>query len=102
VHFGGVLATGVTIANATTIETVAPAVAIGQVAVTVTTPGGTATLTKGFTYEPGAAPTHPPGYMCGRWPWRDGDTYPPISHTRAGNSAPYYESWVRRSPPATE
>jgi hypothetical protein len=99
VHFGGVLATGVTVVNATTIEAIAPAVAAGPVPITVTTPGGIGTLTAGFTYETGTAPTHPPGYMCGRWPWRDGDTYPSISTQRTTKP---YEGWLRPSPPATE
>jgi hypothetical protein len=52
--------------------------------------------------EPVPPPEHPPGLMCGQWPWRHGDSYPSVAHSRAGNSAPYYESWMRRSPPATE
>ncbi|MDX6373283.1 MAG: hypothetical protein QOD98_2271, partial [Nocardioidaceae bacterium] len=55
VRFGGVLATGVTVVSATQATAVAPAHAAGAVDVSVTTPGGTATLTGGYTYV--AAPS---------------------------------------------
>ncbi|WP_409286037.1 putative Ig domain-containing protein, partial [Pseudomonas protegens] len=50
VTFGGVAATGFTVNNATTITATTPAHAAGAVNVAVTTPGGSATLTNGYTY----------------------------------------------------
>lgn len=37
--------------------------------------------------------------LNGSWPMRDGNTYPPV---RGKGPIGGYESWVRRSPPATE
>ncbi|MFV3406247.1 autotransporter domain-containing protein [Pseudomonas sp. NY15463] len=50
VTIGGIAATGVTVVNATTITATTPAHAAGAGDVVVTTPGGSATLTNGFTY----------------------------------------------------
>lgn len=50
VIFGGVPATSVTVNNATSITATTPAHATGSVDVVVSTPGGTATLTGGFSY----------------------------------------------------
>ncbi|QXH44848.1 autotransporter domain-containing protein [Pseudomonas xanthosomatis] len=50
VTFGGLSATGIVVVNATTITATTPANAAGAVNVVVTTPGGTATLTNGYTY----------------------------------------------------
>jgi hypothetical protein len=92
VVFGTQPATSIVVISDTKITCTTPALDKDG-AVKVTTPDGTATLTAGFTW-------YPPGYMCGRWPWRDGDSYASMAGTRSGE--PYYESWVRRSPPATE
>ncbi|PTT48993.1 IPT/TIG domain-containing protein, partial [Aeromonas sp. HMWF014] len=51
VSFGGTAATGYTVNNATTITANTPAHAAGTVNVVVTTPGGSATLTNGYTYN---------------------------------------------------
>ena len=51
VSFGGIAATSFTVNNATTITATTPAHAAGLVNVVVTTPGGTATLTNGYTYS---------------------------------------------------
>ncbi|MFA5959427.1 MAG: IPT/TIG domain-containing protein [Tatlockia sp.] len=50
VTFGGVAATSVNVVNSTTVTAVTPAHAAGIVDVAVTTPGGGATLTNGYTY----------------------------------------------------
>jgi uncharacterized protein YhjY with autotransporter beta-barrel domain len=50
VSFGGTAATGYIVNNATTITATTPAHAAGAVNVAVTTPGGSATLTNGYTY----------------------------------------------------
>jgi formylglycine-generating enzyme required for sulfatase activity len=50
VMVGGVAATSVTVVDDTTVTAVTPAGALGAQDVTITTPGGTATLTSGFTY----------------------------------------------------
>ncbi|MGZ0785945.1 autotransporter domain-containing protein [Pseudomonas saponiphila] len=50
VSFGGTAATGYTVNNATTITATTPAHAAGAVNVVVTTPGGTVTLSNGYTY----------------------------------------------------
>jgi hypothetical protein len=50
VGFGGVPATGVVVTSATQATVTAPAHGPGPVAVTVSTPGGTATLPDGYTY----------------------------------------------------
>ena len=55
VHFGGVLATGVTVVSATQATALTPAHAAGGVDVSVTTPGGTSSLPGAFTYV--AVPT---------------------------------------------
>lgn len=54
VSFGGVAATAVHVVNSTTLTAVAPAHAAGSVDVVITIPGGTVTLTNGFTYLPTA------------------------------------------------
>ncbi|WP_377706327.1 putative Ig domain-containing protein [Pseudomonas protegens] len=51
VSFGGTAATGYIVNSATTITATTPAHAAGVVNVVVTTPGGTATLTNGYTYK---------------------------------------------------
>ncbi|WP_242699162.1 MULTISPECIES: IPTL-CTERM sorting domain-containing protein [unclassified Delftia] len=51
VSFGGTAALGYTVNNATTITATTPAHAAGAVNVSVTTPGGSATLTNGYTYN---------------------------------------------------
>ncbi|WP_042035671.1 IPT/TIG domain-containing protein, partial [Aeromonas popoffii] len=51
VSFGGTAATGYIVNNATTITATTPAHAAGTVNVVVTTPGGSATLTNGYTYN---------------------------------------------------
>ena len=51
VTFGGTAATPFTVVNATTITTTTPAHTAGAVNVVVTTPGGSGTLTGGFTYH---------------------------------------------------
>ncbi|MGX5668953.1 Ig-like domain-containing protein, partial [Rhizobium daejeonense] len=56
VTIGGTAATGFTVNSATSITATTPAHAAGSVDVVVTTPGGSATLTGGFTY---AAPNPP-------------------------------------------
>lgn len=48
--FGGVAATSVNVVNSTTVTAVTPAHAVGAVNVVITTPGGSATLTNGYTY----------------------------------------------------
>jgi hypothetical protein len=50
VTIGGVAATSVVVVSATSITAATPAGAAGAVNVVVTTPGGTVTLTNGFTY----------------------------------------------------
>ena len=55
VRFGAALATGVTVVSATQATALAPAHAAGDVDVSVTTPGGTATLSSAYTYV--AAPS---------------------------------------------
>ncbi|MEZ4504240.1 MAG: IPT/TIG domain-containing protein, partial [Dehalococcoidia bacterium] len=58
VSFGGTLATGVTVVNATTITATTPAHTIGAVNVVVTNPDTqSSTLVNGFTYTAAAAPT---------------------------------------------
>ncbi|WP_255447575.1 IPT/TIG domain-containing protein [Schumannella sp. 10F1B-5-1] len=57
VTLGGTAATGVTVVNDTTITATTPAHAAGAVDVVVTAPGGTATLTNGFSFQPGPAIT---------------------------------------------
>ena len=61
VTFGGTAGTSVVVVSATSITVTSPAHAAGAVAVVVSTPGGTATSTGGFTYAavaaaPAAAP----------------------------------------------
>ncbi|WP_423064228.1 IPT/TIG domain-containing protein [Candidiatus Paracoxiella cheracis] len=51
VTFDGVAATNCTVVNDTTITCTTPPHAVGSVNVAVTGPGGTGTLTNGFTYE---------------------------------------------------
>ena len=51
VSFGGTAALGYTVNNATTITATTPAHAAGAVNVAVITPGGSATLTNGYTYN---------------------------------------------------
>ena len=51
VTFGGTAATSYTVTDATSIIATTPAHAAGAVNVVVTTPGGTATLTNGYTYR---------------------------------------------------
>ena len=41
-------------------------------------------------------------YLNGSWPQRNGNTYPRFDTTRHHGPIPYYDGWVRRSPPATE
>ncbi len=65
VTFGGVAATSMTVNSATQITATAPAHAAGAVDVVVTTPGGIATKTNGYTYavptpDPPPAPTPTP------------------------------------------
>ena len=55
VAFGGTAATGLVVVSSTQATVVTPAHAVGLVNVVVTTPGGTQTLTSGYTYV--AAPT---------------------------------------------
>jgi Autotransporter beta-domain/Bacterial Ig-like domain (group 3)/IPT/TIG domain len=50
VTFGGNAATGVTVVNSTTISALTPPGALGSVAVTVTTPGGTGTALAAYQY----------------------------------------------------
>ncbi|SDA39468.1 putative Ig domain-containing protein, partial [Pseudomonas sp. NFPP15] len=50
VSFGGTAAPSYTVNNATTITATTPAHAAGAVNVTIITPGGSATLTNGYTY----------------------------------------------------
>ena len=50
VTFGGTSATSFTVLNSNTILAITPARAAGVVSVSVTTPGGTATLPRAFTY----------------------------------------------------
>ncbi len=50
VSIGALAATSVTVLNATTVTAVTPASVAGTKTVTVTTPGGTASATNGFTY----------------------------------------------------
>jgi len=58
VSFGGTLATGVTVVNATTITATTPAHTIGAVNVVVTNPDTqSSTLVNGFTYTAASAPT---------------------------------------------
>ena len=57
VSFGGTAATGFIVNNATTITATTPAHAAGLVNVAVITPGGSATLTNGYTYSSVPAPT---------------------------------------------
>jgi hypothetical protein len=57
VTFGGTAATAVNVVSATQVTCVAPAHAAGAVNVVVTTPGGTATSTAGYSYQAPGAPT---------------------------------------------
>jgi formylglycine-generating enzyme required for sulfatase activity len=50
VLIGGVVAMSVTVVNSTTLTAVTPAGSVGSVSVSLTTPGGTSTLSDGFTY----------------------------------------------------
>ncbi len=50
VTFGGVAATSINVLNSTTVTAVTPAHATGAVDVVITTPGGSATDTNGYTY----------------------------------------------------
>jgi formylglycine-generating enzyme required for sulfatase activity len=52
VTVGGVAATNVTVVNASTVTAVTPAGSLGPTDVTISTPGGVATRTNGFTYVP--------------------------------------------------
>ncbi|MES2597722.1 MAG: cadherin domain-containing protein [Verrucomicrobiota bacterium] len=54
VNFDGIPATNVTVVNATSITAKTPAHAVGYVDVSVTTGGGTATLTNGYIYYTGS------------------------------------------------
>ena len=55
------------------------------------------------TEEAWATPPRPRfRFLNGRWPQRDGNTYPQFDTTRRQGPVTYYESYVRRSPPATE
>lgn len=56
VTFDGVAATSVTVTSETELTAVVPAGAVGSADVTVTTSGGSDTLTDGYTYL-AAAPT---------------------------------------------
>ena len=56
VTFGGTAATSVTVVSATSVTCVTPAKAAGAVSVVVTTSGGNATLTNGYTYVASALP----------------------------------------------
>lgn len=51
VTFGGVAATSVNVVNSTTITVVSPAHAVGVVDVAITTPGGSAGIIAGYTYQ---------------------------------------------------
>lgn len=51
VTLGGIAATSVNVINSTTVTAITPAHAAGAVDVTITTPGGGATLLNGYTYE---------------------------------------------------
>lgn len=51
---------------------------------------------------PQGAPRRPARYLNGSWPMRDGNTYPRFDRTRRSGPLGGYESFVRRSPPATE
>jgi formylglycine-generating enzyme required for sulfatase activity len=53
VTIGGVAATSVSVVNSTTVTAVTPAGTAGEKLVRVTTPGGTASLSSGFTYSTG-------------------------------------------------
>ncbi|AVF40216.1 autotransporter outer membrane beta-barrel domain-containing protein [Pandoraea apista] len=52
VAFGGAGATGVIVNSATSLTATTPAHAVGAVPVLVSTPGGTATLTNGYSFAP--------------------------------------------------
>ena len=55
ITFGGTAATSVNVVNSTTVTAVTPAHATGAVDVVITTPGGSATKTNGYTYLTTAA-----------------------------------------------
>ncbi len=55
VQFGASAATGVTVVDSETITCTAPTGPVGPADVTVTTPGGVVTATRGFVYQPAGA-----------------------------------------------
>ncbi|MEY3142913.1 MAG: hypothetical protein RLY21_1406, partial [Planctomycetota bacterium] len=57
VAVGGVAATSVVVVNASAVTAVTPAGTAGPRTIALTTPGGTASLTNGFSYVPNAPPT---------------------------------------------
>ncbi|RYE03869.1 MAG: hypothetical protein EOP61_02870, partial [Sphingomonadales bacterium] len=83
VTIGGAAATGVTVVNATTITATTPSGTAGARNVAVTTPGGTGTLTGGFTYVAPltVGPSNPSNPTAG--------TPYSLSLTASGGTAPY-------------
>ena len=86
VMVGGVAATGVTVVSDTQVNAVAPAHAAGPADVSVTTPGGTATLTTAFTY---IAPTFAFSPPSGALPNGTAGVQYTQAITVTGGTAPY-------------
>lgn len=89
VTFGGTAATSYTVTDATSIIATTPAHAAGAVNVAVTTPGGTAPLTNGYTYRlPLSVTTSSTHVAC-----NSGSTGAATA-TATGGVAPYTYSWL--------
>ena len=85
VSFGGALASGFTVNSATSITATTPAHAAGAVNVVVTTPGGTATLTNGYTYATPTVSVGPTTLPSGA----QNTAYSTQTITASGAAAPY-------------
>ena len=89
VTFGGTAATSYTVTDATSITATTPAHAAGAVNVVVTTPGGTATLTNGYTYRlPLSVTTSSTHVAC------NSGSNGTATATATGGVAPYTYSWL--------
>ena len=85
VSFGGTSASGFTFNSGTSITATTPAHAAGAVNVVVTTPGGTATLTNGYTYATPTVIVGPTTLPSGS----QNTAYSTQTITASGGAAPY-------------
>ncbi|MBO0492204.1 putative Ig domain-containing protein [Pseudomonas sp. Marseille-Q1929] len=85
VSLGGTAATAFTVTSATSITATTPAHAAGAVNVVVTTPGGTATLTNGYTYATPTVSVGPTTLPNGA----QNTAYSTQTITASGGAAPY-------------